>query len=546
MKFRFLIVLAAALCCCSCIESTMSIGENFIPGDSVYELKTIEFPLEDIQLKIADSLSGYSTAKVTFGSLRDEAGRLTARTSAIPLVPFYDTLDFGKNPQLRRFYISLVRDTVSVADKGQERILQNINVYELSEKIATNDVNTEPKHGTKRISRGIPVYNGGDSLSFEFTREFGEKYLGITQTELSDMSKYLERFPGIFLSTDDPVARGGRINLFQVQLDVDTDTYSVQGNFAELQFSAEYDGARKDTSFLFYFGPDKFYKIDSLLTNGTVGNLPQYAFNATRQETKGGKAEDYIFIDGGGGQKPVVSAAEIKKKLWDEIAQYGDPAQAVINKATLIFPFEFPEDYEQLDKYPAYLNPTCRVSVPGYVSYAGLTDTSSSTENGGDINRSLGAYMPDISYHVQSLLRAGENAKLSNYDVWLLILRDEIRIVKQAATTTSSDIDYLNYMMYYSNLYGGGYGGYGGYGYGGYGYGGYGYGGYGGYGYNSYYNNYMSYALASAYASSTTSSSSKQTETTLDTHRYYNAYLNGPTNSGAHPTLKVVYSVPKN
>jgi hypothetical protein len=56
----------------------------------------------------------------------------------------------------------------------------------------------------------------------------------------------------------------------------------------------------------------------------------------------------------------------------------------------------------------------------------------------------------------------------------------------------------------------------------------------------------MSYALASAYASSTTSSSSKQTETTLDTHRYYNAYLNGPTNSGARPTLKVVYSVPKN
>ena len=174
MKFRFLTVLAAALCCCSCIESSFGIGENLVPGNSVYELKTVEFPLEDVQLKIADSLSGYSTAKVTFGSLIDAEGHLTARTSAIPLVPFYDTLDFGKNPTLRRFYISLVRDTVSVADKGQERILQNVNVYELSERIASNDVNTEPKHGSKRISRGVPVYNGGDSLSFEFTREFGE------------------------------------------------------------------------------------------------------------------------------------------------------------------------------------------------------------------------------------------------------------------------------------------------------------------------------------------------------------------------------------
>ena len=62
MKSRFLIVLAAALCCCSCIESSFGIGENLVPGNSIYELKTVEFPLEDVQLKIADSLSGYSTA----------------------------------------------------------------------------------------------------------------------------------------------------------------------------------------------------------------------------------------------------------------------------------------------------------------------------------------------------------------------------------------------------------------------------------------------------------------------------------------------------
>ena len=138
----------------------------------------------------------------------------------------------------------------------------------------------------------------------------------------------------------------------------------------------------------------------------------QFAFNASEHETSeiyknGVTATDKIYVEGGGGIKPVVKAEEIKQILERQIAAEGiiDHNQVVINKATIVLPYNVGNDFALLDKYPKILSPTVRLhSTDGsYVTYAGLTDSSISTENQGNINRSQSMYSPDISHHVQEM-----------------------------------------------------------------------------------------------------------------------------------------------
>ena len=67
----------------------------------------------------------------------------------------------------------------------------------------------------------------------------------------------------------------------------------------------------------------------------------------------------------------------------------GDPTTAVISKATLELPFEFPEDYRQMAYYPQVLSPTMRIKTDTSLTFAGLADASVSAEDQGDLNRSL-------------------------------------------------------------------------------------------------------------------------------------------------------------
>ncbi len=528
----------AALCCFSCISSTYNVGGNLIPTELKYDTYTAEFPLEDIRMAFPDSLSGYSSRRITIGAIRDELFGLTTRGCAISLVPMSDTLDFGKDPQLINFHFSAARDTTSVADHNQDNILQNINVYELSKPMDFNDgnLNNVVEHSSNRITKRTPVYDGTDSLSFDFSADFARKYLTITQDDLKDLDTYTKKFPGIYIDTDEPIGLGGRINMFSVQLGLDLENYQITGDFATLTFNSEYDGERKDTSFYFWFCPDKMYDLDSLINeiDSDTERLPQYCFNVTGHSTREmtGKAGDLIAVEGGGGLKPVISATEIKNLIENEISKYTDqPREAIINRASIILPFEFPDDYEQMFRFPAYLNPTVKVRYSNdYVSYGSLTDTSSSYEDPGDLNRSLCQYAPDVTYHVQKLLELEDLSNITNYDIWLLVMAEEIEryMLSGTSSSTSSYYQQLAYASYYNSLYGG------------YGYGSYGYSSYGS---SSYLNNYYYMAmLASAYSSSSSSSSDTYT-TLMDKDRYYCAILNGP-KAERHPTLKIVYSVP--
>ena len=539
-KLLAAIALVAALM--SCVNVNEEIGGDFIATNLKYDFYTTEFDLEDIWMKPVDSLSGYSSTRINFGAIRDDTYGLFKRGCALTLVPCVNDVDLGDNPVFQKFKFQAAIDSVSVSDRSQSNIIQNVNVYALSEPLDPNKYfsRTDIKHSEERVTKGIPVVNGSDSLTFEFTDGFGAKYLDITQSDMSDFDAYCKKFPGIYITTDDPDGNGGRFNMFNLNILESTSTsYSNRtDNYAVLYYQSTYKGERKDTCLMFYFSPLTFTDLDSLiLLNATPD---QYVFNVDSHESDhlAGKALEEVYVEGGSGLKPVISADEIRRLVRNHISDNGgNPVTALISKATIELPFEFPDDYQSIYLYPDILSPTIKISSDSVVAFAGLTDASVSSENQGDINRSLCVYAPDITHHVQQIVRQDETEDVSDYDIWMLIMHIVTTTTTNAeASQMASYYQQLGYLSYANMLYGGGYGGYGGYGYGGYG--GYGYGGYG-YGYNNYYN-YMMMAQYAAASATTTS-----TSTEMDKDRYYDLRLNGPGSSGRRPKLKVTYAIPR-
>ncbi len=549
---------AILLSSASCIYVNEELGENLIPTDQEWDVFNPEaIDLTEIRLQMSDSLSGYNTSRFTFGAIHDGELGSSMKSTSFTLVPINETLDFGTDTKVRQFHFTAVRDTISTALNDQARILQNVYVTELKKPLDSTVLYTgsfmDPKIRAEfldlenRITEGIPVYDGGDSLSFDFSKEYTLEFIERLKTvPLDSMNLYLEKIPGIYISTDTPAGPGGRINMFN--LPIRTSSGYVTGNYAELKFTAKYDSEEPvDTSFLFYFGPADFRSEDEI-ENMTFPT--QFAFNTSEHETvkeyagKGVLATDKLIVEGGSGVKPVIKAIGIKDIVEAELAKADitDPSQVVINKATITLPYDVNGDYEKLDRFPQILSPTVRLrsTTGGYVSYAGLTDSSISTENQGDINRSLSLYSPDISHHVQEILKLDRNAedfdtKIEDYDIWFLIMHNEVEESTTDDSALSSLYNNLAYSSYYGSMYDP-------YGYG-YGYGGYGYGyGYSGYGYGSNYYNYLAMA---AYASGYYSDSESTTSVELDKDRFYSCTLNGPESAGARPQLKFTFSAPK-
>ena len=557
-KFLTLSFAAAALLAASCVEVDNSLGEDLVDKTLLFDTYTVEFGLDQIQLKPSSELSGYSDNHVTIGAIRDDVFGLTTRESAFALIPALDTLDLGVNPEALEFRIYFAADTVSCADDSQAHILQNVYVTELTEPLDLDDRSTTRPiaHGEEIVSQGIPVCNGSSPLTFYFTKEFAQKYVDVisrmgpvfkerTEDDVEGIDKYddyVAALPGIHLRTDIPEGNGGRINLFQLSaLSVSNNYYYQNSNKAILKVRSTWKGVQKDSSFLFLPGEPAFFDESEYVNNNE--KFYQYAFNRVSHSTQEHAATEDILVEGGGGLKPVILASELKEKTLAAIAgKPGNQDKAVIVKATIVLPFEMPENYLDMKYFPPVLSPTVRtVSTDDdgkeTISFAGLTDASVSTEDQGDIDRSNLVYSPDITYHLQEILRRKDLESSTDSDIWLLTVHTE---KVATANGTLYDNEYYRQMLYanyYNSLYGGGYGGYGGYGYGGYGYG---YGGYGGYGGYSNYYNYM--MLAQYMAASEQQAYSYTTE--LDKDRYYCGRLCGPA-SERKPYFRVTFALPK-
>jgi len=547
MKLRFSASLLAAgiSCFCACVDIDTTLGGNFIPENVRYTMVTnMSFPI-DVDLYAPDSLSGFSSTRMAFGSIDDggEEG-LSTRTCAVTLVPFYK-VDAGEGAvTIKKFRLIMEPDSISVADVSQTNILQNVNVYSLKEPISSKynyDCNADISSKvdfSKKICKGTPVVNGTDSLIINFSEEYARRYLSMTSDDLKDIKTYTNKFPGIFISTDTQRGRGGRFNYFGLQLDFDIDNVMLLGNYAELVVNGTYNGVKKDTAFYFYMGATSICDIDSLLTYSSVGTLPQVCFNSTVEQggkKKEGKNLEELVVRGGGGLKPHIAAKAVKDSVESIIRANGhDPAKAIISCATIYLPYKASDDkYEEMYRYPVILSPTVKIHSKDTtekvtitkVSYANLSDSSNSSADQGDIDRSNERFSPDIAYHVQELLAISDKSReviktaysRGDFDIWLLIMAYETVITANEVDEELSEYyTMLAYQNYYNNMYGGG---------------------------NSYgdsYSNYYSYMMAAQYASS--ASSTTTVEKNLDALRYYKAVLYGAANPDPAKRPRIVFS----
>ncbi len=561
----------AAFCCYSCVKTDGTLGQDFIPDSDIWQVEITTFDIEGVEMQRATELGGYNSKRLCIGGVNDPDLGWSERVAAFALIPIADTtssLNLGENPEFKQFHFALAKDTVSLRDASQERMIQNIRVYELQKPLDEKYLYSGQSYSdlfdesAGVVTEGIPTYNGGDSLSFNFSSEFGKKYLKtLSGMRLDSVSNYIKKLPGILLKADRPVFGTGRIDMFDVAVSVNDYNY-LTGNYVELKYRSKFDDRGViDTSLVLMVGAAEFISSES-------SSLPsQYAFNFSESEGKvspSTSASETLYIEGGSGLKPVLRAASLKDEVTKAISAKIEGFDAmsdsekqvalskvVINKATIKLPYETSADFSELDHYPQTLSPTCRLigsslTTAGdtiqVISYAGLTDASVSSENQGEINRSISCYEPDVSHHIQELLRLSKKdsetdedyqKRQGQYDIWMLIMHDEVT-ESSSSSSSSSYNDYLSalaYSSYYNSLYNG------------YGYGGYGY-GYGSYGYNSYYNNYYNYMMMAAYASSS-SSSTTSTSTELDKDRYYSCKLFGPASSDRKPTMTITFSYPK-
>lgn len=548
MKQKYCAILFSAACILACGTSCVYIdeelGSNFIPMEQRYTTYIDEFAIDGIAMLPVEKLSGYSSSRVTIGAIRTETGEVSRRSSAFSLIPASE-YDFGEGGEVVKFHFAIAKDTLSYINESQKRILQDVNIYALDKSLDEGDgyISTEiDPAGLEQIADGA-IYDGGDSLSFDFRKEWAERLLHeklqtLEESAYDSVGAFTEKvFPGIYMAVDEPVSAGGRINMFTITTGADLEYYTLSGGYATMTVhGVKYEGRDElvDTTFMFLYGAQDF-SITQAATDYYSGETltPQYALNmssSTLDDLATEQPSNEIIVDGGGGLKPVIYAKGLRDGFMEILAKNSiDPGSVIINKATIVLPFSESTSYESMECYPAILSPTCKVYGEDsdgneIVSYAGITDTSVSSENQGNINRSTFEYSPDISYHMQQILDLedySEDAEVKKEyeqkDIWFLTLAVEEEQEEQEGT--SEYYQNLQYSMYYNSLYNNYYG----YGYGGYGYG---YGGYyGGYGYNNYYDYY---ALAAYYSAMSSQSSQSNSTTILDRDRYYKAVLRGP------------------
>lgn len=542
----------------SCVDENRLLGYGIVPIEETFVTRTVTIPIEEMYLATIDSLMGYNEYRMVLGSITDTTYGTMRHGACVALVPLTDTVNWGHNVRVRSFQFTAAVDSLSYLGRNNASIIQHIRVYPMYRAIDSTlryscDIKNKDFTGTQAISLGVPTYNGGDSLSFYFTKEFAQTYIpqeAFTSSEdvvetftVDSIDVYKRRHKGIYICTDDNLGLGGRTNFFKTDLQYDDDYYIV-GNYAALNITADY-GTRTnvDTTLIFCFTPTAFndegsyYSFNTCETEYIAGK--QYGEPTSLHGKPAFKVLDKMNIEGGVGYKPVIRASYLRKviaqSVVDTLRRYGYDSvtfdtqfkHVVINKATLTMFYDVPQDYDNLTFYPQVLNPTLRINneKKDTVVYLSLADASISSENQGDVDKYNCCYKPDLTHHVMKILAStaeDESKELTQKDIWFLILANETVAVSSDASSNSDYYQQMAYLNYYNSLLNGSSSGY------------------------DSYSNYYNYYMMQQYYSSLSSGDETTTIQALDTDRYYNAVLRGPKAGKRAPKLEITYSFLRN
>lgn len=510
----------SALLLASCIEADNMLGSDLLPDGQNIRTRQVTFDLP-VSLKMSDSIATTSSTSIIIGSVRSELFGLSEFGCATTLVPVTDTSRFvaGENIRIKDFRITLQKRRTEAHDPSSEKIIQKFNVYRITKNfdsttIYNNSFTEEYYDNSAPLSIYSPTYGGEDTLDIYLSEAYALEILDSLSRRpeiLDTLNNYNKTFPGIYITCSKPMGgiNEGRINNFKAE------------SYGRLRYTADF-GERKDVDTSIIFA--------TAVTEATGQYL--FALNTSRFESKhmeAGPQTEKLYVQGNAGLKPVISSSYIRRTIQEWAADSIDVERLIITRASIVLPFEFPEDYTVVDRlYPTTLSPSCRIHTEdNRVLYSCISDVYVSSENPGEINRSTCLYSPDITHYLQKMVAKEEDKLSEDDDIWLMPTTKD---ADKNDENEDSSTDLLNYNYYNPYYY------YDPYGYGGYGYGGMYGGAYGGmYGYNPY-----GYYGAYNYGNS---SDTSESQLTLDCNSHFEASMNGQGYGGRSPKLVITYCI---
>ena len=404
----------------SCIEKNNFLGSAMVPSDQDIIIKTATFDLP-VDLRMADSLQSSISQSITLGSVRSQTFGLFQSEAAMDLTASVDSIEWGRNPSVRRISITLARDTSLVLEAAQAHIPQNFHLHYLKTQLDSthryNNSLSAADYDPEDLMAASAPYVGEDSYSFDLKKEVGERLFRIPMAILDSAELMMKEFHGFYMTCDLPEGsmESGRLNVFDL-------------SSSSLALSYDYDdslGVRKSSTAYFLLGQNYTLNVN---TSG-----------ARNLETD--QPSDVIYMEGLCGIKPHISA----RTLYSQIARWASLNDVqldhmILAKATIEFPFEFNGDPDQYDYWSGNLYPCQRTWSGDFVNYGPLEDISDTTLEDGSMDRSNLWYKSNISSYLQHLIRKAESEVTEEDDLWMM-------------PTVSTTNSYTGDLSYYSDCY---------------------------------------------------------------------------------------------
>ena len=383
----------------SCINTDPTLGSALVSDSQDITIQTVTIDLPLSESRPAADLQSRISNGITVGNIGSDfysEGLMSVNAAS-------DSVDWGKNPVVRKIYMTFTCDSIQAMRDDQLYIPQNLYVHRLNFELDSTHVNgTQARFQTAYydpdpVSTGGSIFTGDASWSVELKKEIGEELLRIPMETRDSAELFMKQFYGFCLRTDVPddprIApdNSGRINLFD-----------LSSSYLYLLWDyTDDEGNRKSTTAYFQLGQ-------------------YYALNIYRNLRDNDPADGSLVVQGLSGSKPRIEAARLRNAVASWAQSRNIPLEnLVIAKATLEFPFEYSGDMHQFDHYAASLYPCKRTIVDDtYPYYAPLEELGESSVESGTIDRSLLVYKAGISFYLQDLLK--KSSVTEEDDLWLM------------------------------------------------------------------------------------------------------------------------------
>ena len=410
----------------SCIETNRTLGSALVPTNQDISIHTATLDIP-VTLRMADSLQTAVTSSMSVGAIRSDVFGLFHADGACSLTAATDSIIWGKNPEVRTLYLSLVRDTTLVVNAGQLYIPQNIYVHQLSIELDSTMVYNNSLgpdvYNPEPISVGGCIYTGGDTYEIQLQKSFGERLFQIPMATLDSAELFMKAFYGLYLRCDDPDEglESGRLNIF------DLSSSYIYLNYAY----DDDDGNRRAKTVALKLG--EYYSV----TACSAGSRPL-------EQTD---PRDILYVEGLCGIKPHIDAKALRDVVTTWAAAQDIPIDnMLVAKATLSFPFEYNGDRTQYDFYAGNLFPCKRVRGTKKVTFSPLDEINDTALENGGMNRSKLTYTSNISIYLQDLLRKDRASLTADDDLWMM------PTLSYYDSYTSSTYYYADYYYYTQSI----------------------------------------------------------------------------------------------